>query len=218
VEETEELRSPVIVIGIVGGFVKHDDEVHSPVQVATRVRSSYKNGVYVKVFENHRREDAHQDILKELDADRDGKLTEKEKREARIIIYGMSWGGSETIALAKELQADRIPVLLTIQVDSVTKFQGDDGLIPSNVEEAVNFYQTDGLLHGRTQIRAEDSARTKILGNFRYEYHADPVKGCQKYPWWDRLFVKAHTEIECDPTVWRQVETLIRDKIDADER
>jgi hypothetical protein len=200
------------VIGFVGGFVRSTDSVHSPVQVAQRIRDAYPGTVYVKVFENHRREEAHQEILKLLDHGHSGAPAEEEKQGARIIIYGMSWGGSETVALARELQKDKIPVLLTIQVDSVAKTQENDELIPSNVAEAANFYQSDGFLHGRTQIRAEDPSRTKILGNFRQQYSAHPL-ACETYPWYDRVFWKQHTEIECDPAVWNKVESLIRSKL-----
>jgi hypothetical protein len=201
-----------IVIGFVGGFVQHDDTVHSPVQLAERIRKEYPSNVHVEVFENHRRELAHQLILKLLDSNHDGTLSDEEKRNARIILYGMSWGGSETVALARELQAEKIPVLLTIQVDSVQKTQENDEIIPSNVAEAVNYYQSDGFLHGRSEIRAEDPSHTKILGNFRFSYAFMP-DACANYPWWDRWFVKPHTEIECDPIVWRQVESLIRTKL-----
>lgn len=205
-------KAPVIVIGFVGGFVKHDDMVHSGVQMAARLRREYPAGVSVEVFENRRREDAHQEILKLLDANHDGTLSEEEKREARIIIYGMSWGGSETVALARELEADRIPVLLTIQVDSVEKRGENDRVIPANVAEAANFYQTDGWLHGEQEIKAADATRTKILGNYRYGY-TEKSLDCADYPWWDRMFVKAHTEIECDPEVWGRVEGLIRERL-----
>src|SRR5215813_9804933 len=82
------VSSPVIVIGFVGGFVRHDDLVHSPVQLAARLREDYPTGVYVEVFENRRREDARQKILWLLDANQDGTLAAEEKQHARIIIYG----------------------------------------------------------------------------------------------------------------------------------
>lgn len=205
-------NEPFIVIGFVGGFVRHDDTVHRPVQVAERIRKDYPSTVYMKVFENRRREQAHQAILGLLDINHDGTLSDEEKRNARIILYGMSWGGSETVALARELQAEKIPVLLTIQVDSVEKIQENDEVIPANVAEAVNFYESDGFVHGRSEIRAEDPSRTKILGNFRFSYTSMPAS-CENYPWWDRWFVKPHTEIECDPTVWTKVEALIRSKL-----
>src|SRR5215472_17333271 len=50
---------PAAVIGFVGGFVKHDNAVHSEVQLAARLRQDYLSGVQVEVFENHRREKAH---------------------------------------------------------------------------------------------------------------------------------------------------------------
>ena len=206
-------KAPALVIGFVGGFVKHDDMVHSPVQVAARIRADFPSGVHVAVFENRREEEAHQEILKILDSNHDGTLSEEEKGEARIVIYGMSWGGSETVELARELAKDKIPVLLTIQVDSVEKRGENDRVIPANVAEAVNFYQTDGLLHGEQQITAADPARTKILGNYRYTYAEKPLE-CVDYPWWDRLFVKPHTEIECDPEVWKRVEELIKERLE----
>lgn len=136
----------------------------------------------------------------------------EEKQDARIIIYGMSWGASEAVTLARQLERDGIPVLLTIQVDSITKIGENDELIPANVSEAANFYQPNGTLHGRSKIHAADATRTRILGDFRFNYKMKPVR-CEKYPWYDRVFAKSHTEIECDPVVWNQVETLIRSKL-----
>jgi hypothetical protein len=208
----EQERTPTIVIGFVGGFVRHGDSVHSPVQVAARIRGSYPSNVYVEVYENRRREEAHRRILELLGNGRGSKLSENAKQGARVIIYGMSWGGSETVALARELEREQIPVLLTVQIDSVAKLGQNDEVIPSNVAEAANFYQTDGLLHGRPEIRAEDGSRTRIVGNFHYEYKAKSLD-CGEYPWYDRLFTKYHTEIECDPEVWNRVELLIRAKL-----
>jgi phage gp45-like len=88
----------------------------------------------------------------------------------------------------------------------------NDAVIPANVAEAANFYQAEGLLHGQTAIRAAEGASTRILGNFRVAYGEKPLK-CENYPWYDRVFMKYHTEIECDPAVWKQVESLIRSKL-----
>jgi hypothetical protein len=203
---------PVIVIGFVGGFVKHDNLVHSAVQLAAHLRGDHPSSVYAEVFENRRREKAHREVLRLLDTNHDGTVSVEEKQNARIIIYGMSWGASETVALARELEKENIAVALTIQVDSISKIGQNDSVIPANVAEAVNFYQADGLLHGQPQIRAADSAHTRIIGNFRSNYEANPIK-CDKYPWYDRFFAKSHTEIECDPCVWKQVESLIRSKL-----
>ena len=208
---------PVIVIGFVGGYVRHDDRVHTEVQLVERLREEYASALYVQTFENHRGNDAHQAVLRLLDTNGDGKLTSEEKQNAHIIIFGHSWGASETVELARLLEKDGIPVLLTIQVDSVSKRGEDDAVIPANVAQAINFYQLDGLLHGQPQIRAANPAHTRILGNFRSDYKAKPLS-CGQYPWWDRLFMKPHIQIECDPAVWNQVESLIRTNLSLEAR
>jgi len=205
---------PVIVIGFVGGFIKHDNLVHSEVQLAARLRKAYPTGVDVETFESYHGKKAREKVLSLLDMNHDGTLTAEEKQNGRIIIYGHSWGGSEAIALARELEKDGIPVLLTIQVDSISKIHQNDAVIPANVAQAANFYQPDGILHGQSEIRAADPARTKILGNFRFDYEASPYN-CAKYPWYDRIFGKSHTQIECDPEVWKQAESLIRSNLPA---
>jgi hypothetical protein len=201
--------SPIIVVGFVGGFIRHDDPVHSEVQLAARLRKAYPSGVVVETFESYHGESARKKILSLLDADHKGTPTASEKQNARIILYGHSWGASEAITVARELEKDGIPVLLTIQVDSVSKLHQNDQVIPANVAQAANFYEINGFVHGQTAIRAADPARTKIIGNFRFDYKASPYN-CNEYPWYDRIFVKPHTQIECDPNVWKQAEELIR--------
>src|SRR5260370_22464087 len=111
----------VVVIGFVGGFVRHDDRVHSEVQLAEHLRKDFPSGVTVEMFENHRGKEAHQRVLELLDADRDGELSRAEKGSARIMIYCHSWGASETVSLARQLEKEGIPLLLTVQVDSISK-------------------------------------------------------------------------------------------------
>jgi hypothetical protein len=207
--------SPAIVIGFIGGFVRHDNPIHSEVQLAARLRQEYPSGVYVEVFENHRGKNAYKKILQLLDTGHAGKLTPEEKQNARIILYGHSWGGSEAIALARELASDGIPVLLTVQIDSVAKCGQNDAIIPPNVAQAANFYQPYGRPHGRAEIRPAEPSRTRIIGNFRFDYKAHPVNCYADYPWWDRWFSKPHTEIECDPQVWNHVDSLIRADLPA---
>jgi hypothetical protein len=204
--------STVIVVGFVGGFVHHDDAAHEEVQLAARLRKDYPSGVDVKIFANHLARQAHQEILRSLDADHDGTLSAQEKLDARIVLYGHSWGASEVVTMARALQKDGVPVLLTIQVDSVSKPGEQDGFIPANVAQAINFYQLDGLFHGRRQIIAADPSRTEILGNIQLNYKNKPVN-TSGYPWYARMFMKPHIEIESDPGVWSRVESLIRSKL-----
>ncbi len=209
--------APAIVIGFVGGFARANDPVFGTVRLANRLRHEYPAGVVVRVFENHHESRALRQVVRLLDQDHDGTLSAAEKKSARIIIYGHSWGGTATVLLAQQLQRKRIPVLLTVQVDSVRKLGENDAVIPSNVEEAANFYQPDGIIHGLSKIRAADPETTDILGNFRFDYSHDPVS-CAHYPWQDRLLMKTHMEIDCDPRVWKQVEALIRSKLPEQEK
>jgi hypothetical protein len=204
--------APTLVVGFVGGFVHRDDLRHSEVQLAHQLQARYGEDIQVQVFTNRERVLAHKFVLEWVNELKTGLLMEANRAETRIILYGHSWGASAVVYLARELERDGIPVALTIQVDSVQKHGQDDSVIPANVAEAVNFYQTDGPIHGRSKIIAADPARTAVLGNFRSEYQKLPAE-CHAYPWYNRLLFKGHTSIECDPRVWSQVETLIEARI-----
>ena len=204
-----QLTAAIIVIGFVGGFVHHNNTAHREVQLAADLRRDYPSGVDVRIFENHSATQAHQEILRSLDIDRDGALSSDEKGKARIVLYGHSWGASEVVHTARTLEKEGIPVLLTIQVDSVSKPGEDDKHIPANVSEAVNFFQRDGLLRGQSKILATDPARTRILGNFQSDYRSKSIN-CDGFPWYAQLFMKPHIEIESDPSVWNRIESLIR--------
>jgi hypothetical protein len=197
-----------IIIGFVGGFVKRDDAKHPEVQFAAYLRDRYASGIHVDVFSNHAGREALRQVERLLDTDRDGVLSAAEKQQARIIIYGHSWGASETVSFARELGRQGIPVLLTIQLDSIAKPGQRDSTIPPNVANAVNFYQPGGILHGRSQILAADPTRTEIIGNFEMKYRNHPIN-CDNYPWIARTFNKPHHEIENDPRVWDQLASLI---------
>jgi hypothetical protein len=203
-----------IVIGFVGGFVHGNDLRHSEVQLGQRLQSVYGNGVHVEIFENRQIAEAQKEVLRWLDQNGDGELSTVEKQRAHIVLFGHSWGGAAAISLARNLQRTGIPVLLTVQVDAVGKNGEDASLIPENVNEAVNFYQTGRVLHGYSQIKAADLSRTRILGNFRFDYEKEPPE-CRDYPWYDRVLFKGHTAIECDPRVWSQVEALIRSRLSS---
>jgi hypothetical protein len=202
-------HSQLILIGFMGGNVSAGDLRHREAQVAAELEQRYPLKVHAVVFANHDSENALHTLLTLLDKDGDGRLSAKEKSAARIVIYGHSWGASETVTLARRLNELGIPVLLTIQVDSVEKKNEDDGIIPPNVRQAVNFYQARGLVHGRPSIAAMDPARTAILGNYESDYQEHPIS-CAGYPLLARIFMRPHIEIENDPAVWARIEVLIR--------
>jgi hypothetical protein len=212
VASTEALPHPVarplIVIGFMGGNVRATNLVHKEAQLARDLQKRFPSTLHAAVFANGDKQNALQTVLRLLDEDRDGCLSKDEKATGRIVIYGHSWGASEAITLANRLNALAIPVLLTVQVDSVQKLNENDAVIPPNVHEAINFYQTEGLLHGRQVIKASDPKQTRILGNFASTYREKPV-ALEGYPWFARTFMKAHIEIENDPAVWDEIEKLI---------
>lgn len=198
----------VIIVGFVGGFVKASNTNHPEVWFAGYLRDHYCPNVHADVFANHQGKTALREVLRLLDRDRDGVVTPAEKQQAAIVIYGHSWGGSQTVALARQLDRWGIPVRLTVQIDSVDKLGQHDSVIPPNVENAISFYQSRGPLHGKPKIRAADPARTKILGNVQMSYEHRRID-CTNYPWFARTFNKPHHEIENDPLVWERVASLI---------
>lgn len=206
-----DVPASAIVIGFVGGFVRHDDARHGPVRLAQRMQKTLGNGTYVRVFENRRRKQAYRAILSLLDSNHDGVLSAEEKARARIVLFGHSWGAAAAVLLAHDLEREHIPVLLTVQVDSVAKLWQKDSVIPANVTEAVNFYQTHGLIHGRRQISPADPERTQILGNYLLDYRKTPVD-CGGRSWFDHL-TPSHAQSECDPQVWSRIGEMVRQRL-----
>lgn len=204
----EVVSAETIVIGFVGGFVKADDTRHPEVLFASYLREHYTSVASVKVFANRDGKAAMSYVMGRLDTNHDGFVSAEERKHARIIIYGHSWGASETVALARALQRVGIPVLLTIQLDIIPKFHQDPTLIPSNVAKAINFYQSKGPIHGRSHIVAVNPALTTILGNLRMDYDSGAIN-CDNYNWVVRTFNRPHHEIENDPRVWSQVAELV---------
>lgn len=205
--------TPYILVGFAGGFVRHDDLHHGPVQLAERIRQGLPKNASIQVFENRHRKAAYKSIIELLDTNHDGILSDAEKAQAHIILFGHSWGASAVVMLARELDRAGIPVLLTVQVDSVAKPWQRDKVIPENVAAAVNFYQPHGLIHGRSQIVAADDSKTQILGNYRFDYQKDPVQ-CEGGSWFQHKFSPNHLQSQCDPRLWTQVEGLVLQRME----
>jgi len=199
----------LIVIGFMGGNVSGGNMVHREALVARDLQQLYPFDLHAAVFANSDWKSALRTVMEHLDAKGAGRPSAQEKNAARIVLYGHSWGASEAVTLARRLNELGIPVLLTVQIDSVEKLNENDVSIPPNVREAVNFYQSEGLLHGRSQITAIDPKQTTILGNYEMSYREHPIP-CDGYPWFARTFMKPHIEIENDPEVWERIVALIR--------
>ena len=213
-------RPPLIVIGFAGGFIRRTNTVHGEIALALQLSKEYGTRIHTEIFENHHGNQAHREILRLLhlynskpsSSSAAGTAPAPSSSEPtqvpRIILYGHSWGASEAVAVARRLQHDGIPVQLLAEVDGVPKRQQDDSIVPSNVAQAINFYQDEGLLHGRATIHAANPRVTHILGNVHLSYKHHDV-ACTRYPWFARTFMHRHIEIENDPRVWNQIEALI---------
>jgi pimeloyl-ACP methyl ester carboxylesterase len=200
--------APLIVIGFMGGHVRAGNLVHREALLVRDLERRYPTAVRAMTFANSDEPAALHSVLNLLDTENNGWLSDDEKTAARIVIFGHSWGASEAVNLAQDLDRRGVPVLLTIQVDSVRKHGEQDGSIPPNVHEAINFYQTEGLLHGRSSIQAVDPTRTRILGSYESSYKIAPVS-CAGFPWFARAFMKPHIEIENDVAVWDRIDAQI---------
>jgi pimeloyl-ACP methyl ester carboxylesterase len=196
-----------IVIGFVGGFVSSRDSIHPEVQFGSELRHTHP-GIKVRVFSNHEGRRAYRTVLSLLDADGDGSLSTDERSCARIVLYGHSWGAAQAMTLAHELDRQRIPVILAAMIDSIGKGVRADAVVPPNVTDAINFYQTGGLFHGVRRFRAADSAHTRILANIRMRYHPGTID-CSRYPWYARRFMGPHIQIENDQRVWNRIRVLV---------
>lgn len=197
-----------LVIGFLGGYERWNDEHRSVRRLVLKLRQ--RNGLFAESISNHNQGVALRLIRRALDMNGDGKLDADEKARARVILFGQSWGGGATLKVAHKLDRLGVPVLLTIQVDSVGL---RDGVIPANVRAAVNFYQHDPLtIEGRGKIRAADPSRTVILGNFKQTYIWRSVDKSNS-SWARSTFGGSHAKMELDPEVWNQVEQYINEAI-----
>lgn len=196
-----------LVIGFLGSWERWDDPNRGVRKTALQLRELRLPGVFAETVENHHRERAVDLVTQAFDFNRDGRLDPAEAAKARVVLYGQSLGGSAAVWTAKRLAGLEVPVLLTVQIDSVGI--GDE-LIPSNVAQAANLYQREPLtIRGVRRIRAEDPSRTRILGNYRYRYFMLFPASSPPETRARRVLGGAHARMEADPAVWGHVLTLI---------
>jgi hypothetical protein len=199
-------QDQILILGFMGGREPWDNEDRNVRKLALKLRSRNDPEILVETVENKKRELAIELIRNAFDINRDGKLDERERASIKLIIYGQSFGGAAVVKLATQLKKMDVPVALTVQIDSIGH---DDRIIPSNVARAANLFQRNGwLIRGEPDIKAEDPARTTIIGNFKFDYSQKRVD-VSKVPFMKKAFRVAHTRMEYDPDVWTKVEELI---------
>ena len=205
----------VLVVGFMGGRESWDNQRRGVRKLALKLRSMNLPGVHIETIENKNRGLAMQLIRNAFDHDSDGSLDERERARARIILYGQSFGGAAVVKLARHLKRVGVPVLLTVQVDSIGR---GDKVIPSNVALAANLFQRDGLIiKGEREIRPEHLKNTTIIGNFKFDYSRKKID-LSEVSWLKRLFQAAHTKMDHDPEVWAVVENCILNVMAALQR
>ena len=203
-------RGQILILGFMGGREPWNNDDRYVRKLALKLRSLNDPRLSIETIENTKRSLAIELIIRAFDRDRDGKLDQLERSSGRLILYGQSFGGAAVVKLARQLKEMDIPVLLTVQVDSVGR---DDSKIPSNVARAANLFQSNGwFIRGEPEIRAEDPARTEITGNFKFDYSHSSID-ISGVPFMKKAFRVAHTRMEYDPAVWAKVENLILDSI-----
>jgi hypothetical protein len=200
----------LLIIGFMGGRESWNKDKRGVRKLALKLRAKNLPGVHVETVENTKRRLALELIRKTFDYNRDGQLDVRERSSVRVIVYGQSFGGAAVVKFARQLQKIEVPILLTVQVDSVGR---GDKVIPSNVARAANLFQRDGfIIKGEREIRAEDPTKTTIIGNFKFAYSGKKID-LSEVSWLKRLFQAAHTKMDHDPEVWALVEKLILDVI-----
>lgn len=196
----------VLILGFMGGREPWNQDKRGVRKLALKLRAMNNPSVHVETVENRKRHLAIELIRNAFDRNQDGRLDSQERAAVRLIVYGHSFGGAAVVKLARQLKKMEVPILLTVQVDSVGL---GDKVIPSNVARAANLFQRNGLfIRGEPEIRPEDPQQTTIIGNFKFDYSRKGVD-VSDASWLKRIFRVAHTKMEYDPEVWAQVENLI---------
>ncbi len=181
-----------LAVGFLGGRDAWNDETKGVRQLALELR---RRGFFAETFENRSRPVALAVV--------------KEARASRLVVYGQSFGGAAVASFARELEALAIEVELTLQIDSVGR---NDASLPPNVQNGANLFQTDGwFLDGEHPIEAADPARTRILGNWWFDYSRPPGSEIpiEDVPWWKLAFRIPHARMDRDPAVWSFIRRLV---------
>jgi hypothetical protein len=205
-------ENQTLILGFLGGRENWDDSSRGVRQLAMKIDSMNLADVHIETLENRKRDLAMELILNTFDSNQNGYLDERERGRARLIMFGHSLGGAAVVKVSHNLSDMGIPVLLTVQIDSVG-FTYDDHVIPSNVRRAANLFQLDGwLLVGEDKIVPQDPDKTKIIANLKFDYK-DKEIDMSGVPWERRLLSVPHSKMDADPEVWSTVERLILSEI-----
>ncbi len=205
----------ILILGFMGGREPWNDDKHCVRRLALKLRSMNLPDVHIETVENEKRSLAIELVKNAFDRNHDGKLDPTECASAKLILYGQSFGGAAVVKFARQLKQIGVPVLLSVQVDSVGL---GDSIIPSNVVRAANLFQRNGwFIRGEREILAEDPTKTNIIGNFKYDYSHSKID-ISTVSWMKKSFRIAHTRMEHDGEAWGKVEELVLASINGGGR
>ena len=141
---------PTSSLDSLADFVRHDNPNQGPVSVreANAAHSARRIPTYTFSKTATARPLTRRSCSL-LDGDHNGTLSDHEKSQAHIILFGHSWGASAVVLLARELDRVGVPVLLTVQVDSVAKPWQHDDVIPEQCRRRGELLSA-ARLHSRT--------------------------------------------------------------------
>jgi hypothetical protein len=201
-----------LILGFLGGLERWDDESRGVRKLAMKINALKLSNVHIETLENRKRDLAIRFIRNTFDHDQNGFLDDRERDSVRLILYGHSLGGAAVVETSRELKRMGVPILLTVQIDSVDLVY-DDHLIPSNVKRAANLFQNNGwILRGEDRIEPENPDKTKIIANIRFDYQGKKVD-MSRLSWERKFFSLPHTKMDADPEVWAAVEQMILSEI-----
>jgi hypothetical protein len=201
-----------LILGFLGGLERWDDESRGVRKLAMKIDALKLSNVHIETLENRKRDLAIRFIRNTFDRDQNGFLDDRERDSIRLILYGHSLGGAAVVETSRELKRMGVPILLTVQIDSVDLVY-DDRLIPSNVKRAANLFQDDGwILRGEDKIEPENPDKTRIIANIRFDYRKKHID-MSSLSWERKLFSLPHTKMDADPEVWATVEQMILSEI-----
>jgi hypothetical protein len=86
------LSTSVIVVGFVGAFVRRDDPHHPEMRLIRELHEQYPTGPYFGLFENRDVDEAYRSIVREWNFDEGDRVSSRSAGDARIILFGHSWG------------------------------------------------------------------------------------------------------------------------------
>ena len=159
------VKCRVVVVGYTGGLDTPGNPYSGIVEIRDRLRALNHPDLCVRTFSAYTWWHGYHWVRSKFGIAGSQVLSSEELAAGpKVIVYGHSFGGWATHSLSRRLQGNGIPVVLTVQIDTVGI---KDTAVPTNVGEAANYHRKAFFPpYGQSEIYATDPGKTRILGNF----------------------------------------------------